>query len=82
MAYDRTMANDGQAPATKEDIRRVEEGMAAMEERLMRHFDLTVETIRHDLLGANKDRIELHRDKLTDHEGRLVRLERHAGLPS
>lgn len=37
------------------------------------YFDLTVETIRHDLLGANKDDIEVMRDRIT-------RLEHHTGL--
>ena len=37
------------------------------------HFDVTVEAIRHDLLGANRDRIE-------NHEDRILRLERHGGL--
>jgi FKBP-type peptidyl-prolyl cis-trans isomerase (trigger factor) len=89
------MADDAQAPATKEDIRLLMEQIgtyysqtqqqieayysqtqvqiAEMEERMMRHFDVTVETIRHDLLGANKDKIESHED-------RLGRLERHTGL--
>lgn len=38
-----------------------------------RHFDVTVEKIRHDLQGANKDQIE-------NLEDRLDRLEKHAGL--
>jgi hypothetical protein len=78
------MADDNQVPATKEDIRllmeqvgtyysQTQEQIAEMEERMMRHFDLTVETIRHDLLGANKDKIE-------NHEDRIGRLERHTGL--
>jgi hypothetical protein len=78
------MADDTQASATKEDIRllmeqigtyysKTQEQIAEMEERVMRHFDLTVETIRHDLLGANKDKIE-------NHEDRIRRLERHTGL--
>ena len=42
-------------------------------EDIMRYFDVTVETIRHDLLGANKDRIEQHED-------RIRRLEQRIGL--
>lgn len=37
------------------------------------HFDLAVETIRHDLLGANRDDIASMKDRLT-------RLERQTGL--
>ena len=42
-------------------------------DEIIRHFDLTVETIRHDLLGANKDDIDVLKDRVT-------RLERHTGL--
>ena len=41
------------------------------EDRILRHFDLTVETIRHDLLGANADRIELLHDRITRVEQRV-----------
>jgi hypothetical protein len=47
--------------------------IVASEARVKHHFDLAVETIRHDLKGANKDRI-------ADHEDRIVRLERHTGV--
>jgi hypothetical protein len=85
------MADDKSAPATKEDIRllmelvgsyysQTEERIAESEERLRRHFDLAVETIRHELTGANKDKLAVHDDQLNDHAKRLRRLERHAGL--
>jgi hypothetical protein len=89
------MAKGSQAPASKEDIRllmeqigrlydsnerwkdeiirEVDGRIAASEARLKHHFDLAVETIRDDLLGAHKDRIE-------DHEARIVRLERQTGV--
>jgi hypothetical protein len=51
----------------------LEEMILASEERMKEHVDLAVETIRHDLLGANRDRVE-------DHEHRIVRLEQHAKL--
>jgi hypothetical protein len=38
----------------------MEEMIRASEERMKEHFDLAVETIRHDLIGANRDRIEGH----------------------
>ncbi len=43
------------------------------------HFDLTVEQIRHDLLAANREQIELQRDRIDGHENRITRLEQHAG---
>jgi hypothetical protein len=44
-----------------------------MKDEILRHFDLVVETIRHDLLGANRDEIESVKD-------RVGRLKRHTGL--
>ena len=56
---------------------RIDTKITASENRLisdlMRHFDLTVETIRHDVLGANRDEIEVIKDRVT-------RLEKHTGL--
>ena len=43
------------------------------EQRTKRHFDLAVEHIRAELLGARKDAIENQAD-------RIVRLEQHVGL--
>lgn len=54
---------------------RIDGRIAASEKRMKHHFDLAVETIRADLVGANKDRIE-------NHEQRLTRLERHVGIAS
>jgi hypothetical protein len=51
----------------------MEEMIRASEERMKEHFDLAVETIRHDLMEAHRDRIE-------DHELRIRRLERHPRL--
>ena len=59
--------------ATLDD--RIDGKISESEDRMKHYFDLTVETIRHDLLGANKDRIE-------NHDDRLKRLERHAGMPA
>lgn len=42
-------------------------------DRLKDYFDLTVENIRYDLVGANRDEIEMIKD-------RVGRLEKHAGL--
>ena len=46
---------------------------ARWKEEILTHFDLVAETMRYDLLGAHKDRIE-------NHEDRIRRLERHAGF--
>jgi len=46
---------------------------------MKQHFDLTVEQIRHDLLAANREQIELLRDRSEGHENRITRLEQHAG---
>lgn len=71
------MANDDTAPATKKDLRELEGKLDAKLEKykdeILRHFDLTAENIRHDLAGANRDEIEMVKDRVT-------RLERHTGL--
>jgi hypothetical protein len=54
---------------------KIDAKIVASEERVKHHFDLAVETIRHDLKGANKDR-------LADHEDRIVRLEEHSVVRS
>lgn len=53
--------------ATREDLNTVQEN-------LVRHFDETVEKIRRDLEGVNRNEIGLLED-------RLSRLERQTGLP-
>lgn len=55
---------------TKEDL---QHEMQEMREEILRHFDMTVETIRHDLAGANRDEIETIKDRVT-------KVERHTGL--
>ncbi|MDD5041942.1 MAG: hypothetical protein PHX87_06110 [Candidatus Peribacteraceae bacterium] len=78
--------NDDTAPATKADIGELREEFTAQfktfKDEILRHFDLAVETIRHDLVGANRDEILQMKDKSQDHERRIVRLERSAGLPA
>jgi hypothetical protein len=60
-------------PATKGDLNE-------LKEEIFHYFDLTVETIRHDLEGANHDQIELLKDARLDHERRLLQLERSVGF--
>lgn len=47
---------------------------------IIRHFDVAVEDIRHDLEGANRDEIGVLKDAKRDHEQRIVRLEQQAGI--
>lgn len=65
------------APVTKQDLhvleQRLNRRIESSQQEILRHFDLTIETIRHDLLGANADEVA----SLTD---RVDRLDRHVGL--
>jgi hypothetical protein len=65
------------APATQQDLRSLEQRLlkasAQQKQDILRHFDVAVEAIRHDLLGVNADRIELLHDRIT-------RVEQHVGL--
>jgi hypothetical protein len=54
--------------------------LKTFKDEILRHFDLAVETIRHDLVGANRDEISQMKDKSQDHESRILRLERSSGL--
>lgn len=78
------MTKDDSARATKRDLHDLEAGvdrkLQEMEDRLLRHFDLTVETIRSELLRANRDELELIKDHQRDHDRRIRHLERSAGL--
>lgn len=85
------MTDDRDVAASKEDIRllmeqmgdyyaRTAEQLAAMKdemavwkEEIVHEFHVVAEDIRHDMLG-------MHKDKIENHEDRLLRLERHAGL--
>lgn len=86
--------DDQNAPATKADIQFLTEQfgllldradrtdghiddlrseMKAWKEEIVHEFKVIAEDLRHDLIGSHKDKIEQHED-------RLVRLERHTGL--
>lgn len=47
--------------------------MAQNTEDMKSYFDLALENAVYDIKGANKDKIE-------NHEDRIIRLEKHAGL--
>jgi hypothetical protein len=49
-------------------------------EETKRHFDVVMEDIRHDLLGANRDEVISLRNSKVDHEQRLLRIERSVGF--
>ncbi len=58
----------------REDLREdIDEKIVQSEERMKAHFDLAVETIRHDLIGANKDDIQ-------NIKQRVKRLEEEVGI--
>lgn len=71
------MLKDDQATATKKDLQEMKEGtkkdLQAMEKRLVQHFNVVAENLVYDFQGVFKDRLEQHED-------RIVRLEQHAGL--
>ena len=70
----------GDAPATKADIRmlmgeigKLHDATERWKDEIKHHFDLAVENIRVELVGANEGRIQ-------SHEHRIALLEKHAGL--
>lgn len=76
--------SDDNTPATKGDLAQLSAElrgeMTGMKEEIIRHFDVVVENIRHDLEGANKDEIGVLKDGKSDHEQRIVHLEQLAGM--
>jgi hypothetical protein len=67
-------------PATKADIKllmssigRLYDANERWKDEVKQHFDVAVETIRHELVSANRDKVQA----LVD---RVSRLERHTGL--
>lgn len=78
------MTDNGNAPATKNDLEVTKSELRAemkqMKDEIIRHFDVALEQMRHDLAGANQDEIETLKDGKVDHENRIVRLEQTVGL--
>ena len=78
------MASIKSKPATKNDLDKLEKKLnlkiEAFKNEIIRHFDVVLEQIRHDAMGANRDETELIKDKQSNHEIRIKRLERRAGL--
>ena len=74
------MTNDDKAAATKQDIQLLMEQMATYYDKtgermqeIIGEFHIVVGRLRHDFKGA-------FGDKLAQHEDRIVRLKRNAGL--
>ena len=82
------MANDDNAPATKGDLRKLKKEillevngmMKSNNEEIFRYFNLVAETMRHDLVGAHPDQVEVLKDKSVNHEERIKALERSKGF--
>jgi hypothetical protein len=51
----------------------LEEQMGEWKEEIVHEFKVIAEDLRHDLIGT-------HKDKISNHEDRIVRLEEHARL--
>ena len=82
---------DDTAPAKKADIKAIMDSIGELYdanqrwkdeilEETKRHFDVTVEQIRHDLEGANKDKIEVLDDAKVEHDQRITHLEQVVGV--
>jgi hypothetical protein len=54
--------------------------MEIWKEELKDHFDLAVEQIRHELVSANREEIEVLKDGHNDHGARIIALEKVTGL--
>lgn len=82
------MKKDDHTVATKADLQAMEKrtkkdlqelrletkkDLQAMETRLVQHFNVVAENLVHDFKGIFKDRLEQHED-------RIVLLEQHVGL--
>ena len=68
--YDKSNRRIGKV---EERLTGLEKSMHEWKKEIIHEFHVAVENIRHDLEGANKDRVE-------NHEHRLIRLEEHTGL--
>jgi hypothetical protein len=61
------------ADQTEQKLDDLRDDMGRWKDEIVHEFRVIAEELRHDLIGA-------HKDKISNHEDRLVRLERHAGL--
>jgi len=61
----------------KEELR---EDQKRWKEEMKSHFDVVAENIVHDFASANREEIDVLKDRSKVHEKRIVRLERSVGL--
>ena len=54
--------------------------MISWKDELAQHFDVVIENLKHDVLAANREMIEVLKDRSASHERRLRRLEAFAGF--
>lgn len=84
--YSFVMTND-QSPATKADIAMIVEmigkqydAIKRWKEEMIQHFDLSIETFRHDFLAMKREQVDMLDDRTKDHGKRIHRLEAHIGI--
>jgi len=68
----------------RQEMQSMEKGirkdMVTMEGRILTGVQVINEQLIYDFRGAHKDEIELLKDKDTQHDQRITRLEEHVGL--
>ncbi len=71
--------SDSSQLASKDDLltleRKIDGKLEKLASDIKRHFDVTAEALRHDVLGGLRDYTSLMQDRYIDHEKRLLRLE-------
>ena len=63
-----------------EELKDLRRENAVFHQELMEQLGVIDERLRHDVLGAGNDRIESLKNSREDHERRIRRLEKTAGL--
>jgi hypothetical protein len=61
-------------------VERLDHKVTEFKDQIIRHFDVIAEELRHDLIGARSDEVEVLKDGRKDHERRIRTLEKHAGI--
>ncbi|MDD5624026.1 MAG: hypothetical protein PHI23_04955 [Candidatus Peribacteraceae bacterium] len=64
----------------EEMLKQMSQWKEEVKEDTKRHFDVSVEQIRRDLLGANRAEIVVLQNNSKDHKQRIERLERFTGV--
>ena len=58
----------------------MKQDMRDWKKEIVHEFHVVAEDIRHDMLGAHKDKIGVLSDRSDRHEKRITKLEQHTGL--